>query len=70
MRSLCWTLKLPSLTTPPSTDVAVALIILLLRLDPKEPLYLHLLVDSTGPKIYGEGEWLDHQHGMQSRRRC
>ena len=30
---------------------------------------LHLLVDSTGLKIYGEGEWLDQQHGIRSRRR-
>jgi hypothetical protein len=30
---------------------------------------LHLLVDSTGLKIYGEGEWLDQKHGVRSRRR-
>jgi hypothetical protein len=30
---------------------------------------LHLLVDSTGVKIYGEGEWLDQKHGARSRRR-
>jgi hypothetical protein len=30
---------------------------------------LHLLVDSTGVKIYGEGEWLDKKHGVRSRRR-
>jgi hypothetical protein len=30
---------------------------------------LHLLVDSTGLKIYGEGEWLDQKHGIRSRRR-
>jgi Transposase DDE domain len=30
---------------------------------------LHLLVDSTGLKIYGEGEWLDQQHGVRARRR-
>jgi len=29
---------------------------------------LHLLVDSTGLKIYGEGEWLDQKHGIRSRR--
>jgi transposase len=32
-------------------------------------LQLHLLVDSTGLKIYGEGEWLDQKHGIRSRRR-
>ena len=30
---------------------------------------LHLLVDSPGLKIYGEGEWLDQKHGIRSRRR-
>ena len=30
---------------------------------------LHLLVDSTGLKIYGEGEWLDQKHGVRSPRR-
>jgi Transposase DDE domain len=28
---------------------------------------LHLLVDITGLKIYGEGEWLDQKHGIRSR---
>jgi hypothetical protein len=37
------------------------------RIDRSEP--LHLLVDSTGLKIYGEGEWLDQKHGLRSRRR-
>jgi hypothetical protein len=37
------------------------------RFDRAEP--LHLLVDSTGLKIYGEGEWLDQKHGIRSRRR-
>ena len=40
---------------------------MLKRLDRAEP--LHLLVDSTGLKIYGEGEWLDQKHGIRSRRR-
>ena len=30
---------------------------------------LHVLVDSTGVKIYGEGEWLDQKHGIRSTRR-
>jgi Transposase DDE domain len=29
---------------------------------------LHLLVDSTGLKMYGEGEWLEEKHGKRSRR--
>ena len=30
---------------------------------------LHLLIDSTGLKMYGEGEWLTEKHGGRSRRR-
>ena len=37
------------------------------RVERDEP--LHLLVDSTGVKIYGEGEWRDQKHGVRSRRR-
>src|SRR6202790_354657 len=37
------------------------------QIDRDEP--LHLLVDSTGLKIYGEGEWLDQKHSIRSRRR-
>jgi hypothetical protein len=37
------------------------------RVEQDEP--VHLLVDSTGVKIYGEGEWLDQKHGVRSRRR-
>jgi hypothetical protein len=36
------------------------------RIDRAEP--LHLLVDSTGLKIYGKGEWLDQKHGIWSLR--
>ena len=37
------------------------------RIERNEP--LHLLVDSTGVKSYGEGEWLDQKHNVRSRRR-
>src|SRR6201995_1341842 len=37
------------------------------RVGRNEP--LHLLVDSTGVKIYDEGEWLAQKHGIWSRRR-
>jgi hypothetical protein len=37
------------------------------HIDRAEP--LPLLVDSTGLKIYGEGEWLDQRRGVRSRRR-
>lgn len=29
----------------------------------------HILVDSVGLKIYGEGEWLQQKHGVRLRRR-
>lgn len=32
----------------------------------KEP--IHLVIDSTGIKIYGEGEWKMRQHGKEKRR--
>ena len=46
---------------------AGGLTILPRHIDRAEP--LHLLVDSTGLKIYGEGEWLDQKHGIRSHRR-
>jgi hypothetical protein len=30
---------------------------------------LHMVVDSTGIKVYGEGEWKVRQHGVSRRRR-
>ena len=29
---------------------------------------MHLVVDSTGLKVYGEGEWKVRQHGWSKRR--
>jgi hypothetical protein len=29
---------------------------------------VHLLVDSTGLKLYGPGEWLMEKHGTKRRR--
>lgn len=37
------------------------------RIGRHEP--VHLLIDSTGLKIYGEGEWLDQKYGIRERRR-
>ena len=34
--------------------------------EPTEP--IHLVVDSTGLKVYGEGEWKVRQHGQTQRR--
>jgi hypothetical protein len=59
-----------SITIPDHTTLsrrAGGLTILPKHIDSAEP--LHLLVDSTGLKIYGEGEWLDQKHGIRSHRR-
>ena len=40
--------------------------VVLPRLSKSEP--LHLVVDSTGIKVYGEGEWKVRQHGWSRRR--
>jgi hypothetical protein len=69
MRSIAGLLKvdiaIPDHTTP--SRRGGGLTILPKCVDRAEP--LHLLVDSTGLKIYGEGEWLDQKHAIRSRRR-
>ncbi|MBA9036877.1 hypothetical protein HNR29_007469, partial [Rhizobium leguminosarum] len=29
---------------------------------------VHVLIDSTGLKVYGAGQWLEEKHGVKSRR--
>jgi hypothetical protein len=36
------------------------------RLLPDGP--IHLLIDSTGLKVFGAGEWLQEKHGAKARR--
>lgn len=31
---------------------------------------LHVLVDSTGVKVFGAGKWLEVKHGVKSWSRC
>ena len=69
LRSIAGVLKI-DIPIPDHTTLSRrggGLTILPKRIDRNEP--LHLLVDSTGLKIYGEGEWLDQKHGIRSRRR-
>jgi hypothetical protein len=69
LRSIAGVLKI-DIPIPDHTTLSRrggGLTILPRRIDRNEP--LHLLVDSTGLKIYGEGEWLDQKHGIRSRRR-
>jgi len=39
-----------------------------IRVHPARKETLHLVVDSTGMKVYGEGEWKVRQHGWSKRR--
>jgi DDE family transposase len=69
LRSIAGALGI-SIAIPDHTTLsrrAGGLTILSDRIDRAEP--LHLLVDSTGLKIYGEGEWLDQKHGIRAHRR-
>jgi transposase len=59
------TIKVPDHTTFSRRSAGLA--ILPRKLARDEP--VHLLIDSTGLKIYGEGEWLDQKHGIRARRR-
>jgi transposase len=58
-------IKVPDHTTFSRRSSGLA--ILPQRIGRDEP--VHLLIDSTGLKIYGEGEWLDQKHGIRARRR-
>jgi Transposase DDE domain len=67
-RSLC-ELAYPDLPVPHYTTLsrrAQTLTVRLPSLHSGEP--LHLVVDSTGLKLYGEGEWKVRKHGWSKRR--
>src|SRR6202046_282831 len=69
LRSIADVLKI-DIAIPDHTTLSCrgcGLTILPKRIARTEP--LHLMIDSTGLKIYGEGEWLDQKHGIRSRRR-
>ena len=57
-------LKIPDYTTfcrrQSSLDVVIP------RRKPKKP--IHVVVDSTGLKVYGDGEWKVRKHGISKRR--
>lgn len=57
-------LPIPNYTT--LSRRAQTLEVALPRLCKAEP--LHVVIDSTGLKIYGEGEWKTRQHGVSKRR--
>ena len=60
----------PDLKTPDHSTISIRSktlsIQIRVRFIPREP--LHIVVDSTGAKVYGEGEWKVRQHGWSKRR--
>ena len=57
-------LKAPSYSTLSRRQAALKVALPLRSTD--DP--IHLVVDSTGLKVYGEGEWTARQHGASTRR--
>lgn len=72
IQSLIESMKLP-LTVPSYSQLCRRQARLVCSLKPSEPVSdagkaLHILVDSTGLKVYGEGEWKVRKHGASKRR--
>ncbi len=59
------TLKAPDHSTLSLRGATVSVSI---RVRPVRKELLHIVVDSTGAKVYGEGEWKVRQHGWSKRR--
>jgi transposase len=69
MASVITLMDLP-ISTPDHTTIsrrAVTLPVIQPASVPDGP--LHLLIDSTGPRVYGAGQWLEAKHGAKSRRK-
>ncbi|KAF1008357.1 MAG: IS5 family transposase ISBam3 [Burkholderia gladioli] len=65
LRNLAFpSLPVPNYTTLCRRTKTLAVELPILR--DNEP--IHLVVDSTGLKVYGEGEWKVRQHGYSKRR--
>lgn len=56
------------LSVPDHTTLSIRGKSLSVSLPKKKKSSLHLVVDSTGLKIYGEGEWKARKHGVSKRR--
>lgn len=59
------TVQAPDYSTLSVRAAALAVVI---RVRPISDKPLHVVVDSTGVKVYGEGEWKVRQHGWSKRR--
>ena len=67
LRSLFGIMKI-DLPVPDHTTLSVRGKGLAINLPKKRSSSLHIVVDSTGLKIYGEGEWKTRKHGISKRR--
>ena len=65
LEKLALTLKAPDHSTVSIRSKALTVQI---RIRPVRKKSLHIVVDSTGTKVYGEGEWKVRQHGWSRRR--
>ena len=63
-----FTLMQIELPVPDHTTLSVRGKGLLVTLPKKKSSSLHIVVDSTGLKVYGEGEWKTRKHGISKRR--
>ena len=67
LRSLFMLMK-TDLPVPDHTTLSVRGKELSVTLPKKRTASLHIVVDSTGLKVYGEGEWKTRKHGISKRR--
>lgn len=67
VRSIFWMLKI-NLPVPDHTTLSKRGKKLKVNLPKKANQKLNIVMDSTGLKIYGEGEWKVRQHGVSKRR--
>ncbi len=67
LRSLFVLMKI-DLPVPDHTTLSVRGKNLSVAISKKQSSSLHIVVDSTGLKIYGEGEWKTRKHGISKRR--
>lgn len=60
----------PSLKSPDHSTLCLraATLSVKIRIHPLSSQPLHIVVDSSGVKVYGEGEWKVRQHGWSKRR--
>lgn len=60
----------PNLKSPDYSTLSIRgqTILVAIPVRPNRPEPLHIVIDSSGAKVYGEGEWKVRQHGWSKRR--